>query len=636
VRTREISTPGRSPATSTALTATLLTATPVTPAPVTPTPVTPMTVTPMRAAPVLASLSLVALTLTACGPRAGAPVAAGQSAERARTLVDEYLEGYFAFQPSRATAEGLQDRDAELEDFSPEALEAWLARNHEAAERAATLLADDALPLPERLDLELLERQARREIFAHEVLWRHETDPLFWTGTIANATVFLLVRDDRALDERLRAAAARARALPRLAGQAERALGAAPDEAVAPEIARMAARQTAASAAFYREGFAQAASPGALREELAAAGEAAAEALDVLTAFLENLAERATGDPLLGDLYAESFRLVTGDERAVEEVLAAAEAALEEKRAEAAAYGRSVWKELLPGEAPPAADSVLLARLLARAAEDRAGSVEEFVADYRTLVEAAVDFVGEHDVMTLPDPFPIRVARSPAYFVGQSVGGVYPPGPYLPEAETLLFVPTPPSTATDEQLAAFFRDFNHHFNVMITPHEIVPGHATQLVLAARHPRTVRALFADGVYVEGWGTFCERLMLDLGWGDPLARLAHLKKQMENIARTIVDIRVHTQGMTREEVLAFARDEALQDEQFASNLWTRTITSSPQLTFYWLGYEQVMGLYRDVRAARGDAFVLSEFMDGMMEVGPVPVARYRERMLPAPGE
>jgi uncharacterized protein (DUF885 family) len=85
------------------------------------------------------------------------------------------------------------------------------------------------------------------------------------------------------------------------------------------------------------------------------------------------------------------------------------------------------------------------------------------------------------------------------------------------------------------------------------------------------------------------------------------------------------------MTREEVLAFARDEAFQDEQFAANLWTRSITTTPQLTFYWLGYEQVMGLYEEVRAARGDAFELAAFMDGMMELGPVPVARYRERML-----
>lgn len=90
---------------------------------------------------------------------------------------------------------------------------------------------------------------------------------------------------------------------------------------------------------------------------------------------------------------------------------------------------------------------------------------------------------------------------------------------------------------------------------MITPHEIFPGHALQLNQAARHPRKVRVLFADGVYVEGLGTFCERLMLDLGWGEPLSRLAHLKKQLENIARTIVDIRVHARGMTREEVRRF---------------------------------------------------------------------------------
>jgi uncharacterized protein (DUF885 family) len=95
--------------------------------------------------------------------------------------------------------------------------------------------------------------------------------------------------------------------------------------------------------------------------------------------------------------------------------------------------------------------------------------------------------------------------------------------------------------------------------------------------------------------------------------------------------VVDIRVHTRGMTRDEVLAYARAEALQDEQFAANLWTRSITSAPQLTTYYLGYRDVQGLYDDVRRARGKAFSLREFVDGMMALGPVPVARYRERML-----
>jgi len=45
--------------------------------------------------------------------------------------------------------------------------------------------------------------------------------------------------------------------------------------------------------------------------------------------------------------------------------------------------------------------------------------------------------------------------------------------------------------------------------------------------------------------------------------------------------------------------------------------------------------VQGLYDDVRRARGAAFALRRFMDGMMELGPVPVSEYRKRLLPPRG-
>ena len=270
----------------------------------------------------------------------------------------------------------------------------------------------------------------------------------------------------------------------------------------------------------------------------------------------------------------------------------------------------------------------MLRRLFARLAEDRARTVEEFVEDYRTQVRDARAFIREKAIVTLPDPLTVFIARSPAFFSGQSVGGVYPAGPYAPEAKTLFYLPSPSDRATPEERDGFFRDFNHHFNVMITPHEILPGHYLQLKWAARHPRKVRALFADGVYVEGWGTFCERLLLDLGWGGPLPRLAHLKKQLENTARAVVDIRVHTEGMTREEVLRFVKEDALQDDQFAANMWMRAITSSPQLATYWLGYAQITDLHEEVKRARGASYRLRDFMDGMMELGPVPVRHYRD--------
>jgi len=312
-------------------------------------------------------------------------------------------------------------------------------------------------------------------------------------------------------------------------------------------------------------------------------------------------------------------------------VLTEAEAALAERRAEAAAYGREVWSSVLPGETQPGDERALLRRLFERVAADRDNSLDRYVAGWQANVRELDAFLRASDVVTLPDPLTLKVDRSPAFFAGQSVGGVYPAGPYSPESPTLLFLPVPPETATSSERDAFFRDFNRHFNRMIAPHELLPGHYLQLKYAARHAHRLRALFPDPVYVEGWGTFCERLMLDRGWGGPLDRLAHLKKQIENVARTIVDVRVHTRDMTRDALLRFLKDEALQDEQFATNMWVRAITSSPQLTTYHLGYRQVMGLYEEVRRARGPAFRLREFMDGMLTLGPVPVRHYRERML-----
>ena len=542
-----------------------------------------------------------------------------------------YLDRYLQVHPTEATAAGRHDLDSMLEDPSPQARRLWVGFNRGVAKGLERQLADAELDLEVRLDGELILRQALREIFEHEVLRRPERDPLWWTGIIGNATVFLLVRDDIPEEQRLTAAAARAALLPRLARQARETLGATDPAQISPEIAGLAARQVASTARFYREGFAKATEDQALADELERSGASAAAALEELAAFLEDLAVRASGSPRLGEHWQESFRLITGDSRTAGEVLAAAEEALAAKRAEVAEYGRSVWSGIFRWEDPPANDVELVRRLFARVEADRCTSTDELVIEYRRLIRLAERFARENEVVTLPDPFTVVTDRSPDFFVGQSVGGVYPAGPFAPETDTLLFLPTPPSTATAEQRDTLFKAFNHHFNVMIAPHEIVPGHYLQLKYAARHPSKTRALFADGVYVEGWGTFVERLMLDEGWGGPLDRLAHLKKQLENIARTIVDIRVHTTDISREEVLTFVRDEALQDEQFSANMWMRAITSSPQLTFYYLGYEQVMGLYRDARAERGDDFVLRDFTDGMMQLGPVPVRHYRRLFL-----
>jgi uncharacterized protein (DUF885 family) len=557
-------------------------------------------------------------------------VALAAAPARPNDAVARYVEAYFAFFPSRATEAGRHDRDRQLENLSPARVARWIAINRATRERLLAALGSGRLSEEDRLDAELILRHAEWELDELVTRRRQECDPLFWTGIAGNATVFLLVREDQPVAERLSAALARMVLLPRLARQARAALSATSPARISPELARIAAGQARASERFYR-GFPWR-FPTRSRAEVSREADRAGRALESLALFLDNLARRATGSPRLTSDYPRTFRIATGEKNPPETALAQALEALAEKTKETAAFGRSVWKEIFPGEGAPSDDRALLARLFARVAADRAKDPAEFLSDYRKLVADLDAYLREHDVVTLPDPLTLSIDRSPAFFVGQSVGGVYPAGPYSPDAKTLFFLPTPPETATPGERDAFFRDFNHHFNVMITPHEILPGHYLQLKVAAHHPRKARALFPDGVYVEGWGTFCERLMLDLGWGGPLDRLAHSKKQMENIARTVVDIRVHTGQMTREEVIRFVKEEALQDDQFASNMWTRAITTPTQITTYFLGYRSVRALYEDVKASRGADFRLKDFMDAMLAMGSVPVERYRQRLLP----
>jgi uncharacterized protein (DUF885 family) len=74
----------------------------------------------------------------------------------------------------------------------------------------------------------------------------------------------------------------------------------------------------------------------------------------------------------------------------------------------------------------------------------------------------------------------------------------------------------------------------------------------------------------------------------------------------------------------------KEEAMQDDQFASNMWTRSITTSPQITTYYLGYAKVRDVYERVRAAEGANFDLHRFMDAIMELGPVKLDHYLTRL------
>src|SRR5215813_5621567 len=169
--------------------------------------------------------------------------------------VDHYLETYLRTFPTRATEAGRHDWDGQLENLSSRSLAQWLSFNRETLKEISAILARGDVGWEDRLDLELLQRRVGEEIFGLSVLARPERDPLFWTGILGNATVFLLVREDRPLSERLASAESRAAKIPRLVEDARQALARGDRKAISPDLTRLAAAKARATREFYLKGF---------------------------------------------------------------------------------------------------------------------------------------------------------------------------------------------------------------------------------------------------------------------------------------------------------------------------------------------------------------------------------------------
>lgn len=524
---------------------------------------------------------------------------------------EQFLSRYFEQYPTRATEAGLTQFDAKLEDLSPERLRSWKSFLEEMEQSARALRAGSR---DERIDLATLRRAVGWERFTVVVRDAPRRNPLFWTGIVSDAALYLLLRDDTDRSARVDALRSRAEQVPRLLGQAQAALAGPARELIAPELVKAAVEEAKHLADLFGRGLEE------FAPELAASGAKAAQSLRAFADFLGSLDGR--GSARLGKDYADAARIYLGTAATPSALLRRFEEDLARKRREAAGYGRSVWSRLSPGMAAPSSDSDLLRQLFGRIESDHTADVESYVALWRQIVPELEALVRQRRVVTLPEPLTVRILAAPPYLRGQAYGGLFPAGPFRAQGDTLLLLPMPPPEADAKRRETFFRAFNRPFSRMIAAHEVMPGHYLQLKIAARGPHKLRALFPDQVFAEGWGTFSERLMLDEGWGGPLERIAHLKKALENCARAIVDVRVHTMDASRADVDRVVREEALQDPQLADNLWHRTLVSPPQLVTYHLGSQRFVSLYASERKRVGARFELRSFTDSLMRDAAFP--------------
>jgi len=541
----------------------------------------------------------------------------------AMSLCESYIAEWVSFYPSKALSAGHRASAGRFEDFSDVAVSKWIDTNREflgKLDAAASGASDD-----DRIDLRLLRRGVLSEIEQWESEKAHQTSPTLYSETISQAMTFIIGADLLGSSEKLPATMSRLEGIRRLCAEGRRNL-----RDGRPDSTARAIPAFEASAAFIESDLSRIAAdwgpPTGTVDLKTSCTETAASIRKLRDHIKTSVLPSATLPDALGhDAYARQFRIYTGSDMRPNEAEKAARDEIAAVRTMMVDLATAWWRETQPDEPVPAPESLLLEKAMAAMEADRESDTAQFLVLYRELAEAAEAFVREKGWATTPEKRTLTVLLSPPHFGGAAVGGVYPAGPFSPDSQTLYYIPTMPDSAPADAREGFYRSFNNHFNRMITPHELFPGHYLQCKIAASLARRIRSLFADELYVEGWATLCESLALDLGWsGDAkLTRLAHLRKRLENAVRTYASIKVHCGGCSKKQLTEFAVTTGLLPPQFAANLWNRVMDTPFQVTSYFLGSRAFRGLLESEKQRLWSGFSLRGFSDAVLQSGPIPI-------------
>jgi uncharacterized protein DUF885 len=511
-------------------------------------------------------------------------------------LVATFLDELFALQPDYATWVGDHRHDGRWPDMSETGRDARLA----FLDRwQAQFVAVDPAPLSadDRIDRELMLGELDAFRFAEAELREETWAPMLWIYLIGGGLHPLLARDFAPLAVRLGSVTERLEGVPALLDQARAVVGSNPDRAVSKLHAETAGKRIGGVASLARDAVAQAdaAAPtdpeiAALLPRLRAAADRAAAELEAMGDHLRTeVVARTSGGAALGEpLFTSKLRHTLRDPAiTAQDVLAKAEREYAAVRAEMVRISRSIWNEWRPGEPVPDDEGALVRGTLDAIAEEhpRADELVTFCRDELRRIEA---FCREREVVGLVEE-PLAIDWTPEFLRAFAGAMLDSPGP-LDVGQTSFFSITPVREEWDEaEVESYLREMNGRQLRLLTIHEAVPGHFLQMVYANRGSSLARRVFRSGLFAEGWAVYVTQVMLDQGYGDhdPALWLVHWKFYLRAVVNAIIDVRIHTMGMTSDEAIALMVDGAFQERAEALAKDERARLSSTQLVTYFLG-------------------------------------------------
>ncbi|BEP15824.1 hypothetical protein acdb102_41350 [Acidothermaceae bacterium B102] len=164
-----------------------------------------------------------------------------------------------------------------------------------------------------------------------------------------------------------------------------------------------------------------------------------------------------------------------------------------------------------------------------------------------------------------------------------------------------------------------------HESEAIAFHEAVPGHHFQLSLIQELSLSpLRKVYTVTAYTEGWGLYAERLAHEMGlYSDDVALLGMLSADSLRAARLVVDTGMHALGWSRDQAVAYCRDNTPMTPADIEVEIDRYISDPGQALAYMVGRLEIMRVRALAEQRLGAHFDIRGFHDAVLAVGGAPL-------------
>ena len=160
----------------------------------------------------------------------------------------------------------------------------------------------------------------------------------------------------------------------------------------------------------------------------------------------------------------------------------------------------------------------------------------------------------------------------------------------------------------------------------ISYHEGAPGHHFQIArsIELQGVPKFRRFGFYGAYIEGWGLYAERLGKEMGfYQDPYSEFGHLSLELWRAVRLVTDTGLHAKRWSREQAIAYFRENSLLSERDIVKEVERYINNPGQATSYKIGQIKILELRKKAQAALGDRFDIRDFHEAVLANGALPL-------------